>query len=99
MLILMKKRDNTIKMRSNMPIYDPNIAVPIISFGMLFDDAKSFKDALVIYAFSKRRDFRYLQNTDYEERAKCKDLKCKHMIYKSYENNTLYLHIFLIILV
>ncbi|KAK8986840.1 hypothetical protein V6N11_037766 [Hibiscus sabdariffa] len=66
--------------------YDPKDRIPCLQLGLIFDNTRQFKDALVEFDVAKRFDYKLDRNEKHKVSAKSKGNGCPQKIYASFEN-------------
>ncbi|KAK8694541.1 hypothetical protein V6N13_072090 [Hibiscus sabdariffa] len=72
--------------KSKKDYFDPSDKVPSFQLGMIFENSKQFKAALIKYAIAKRFDFKLSKNDRDKTRAVCKGQDCPWTIYASIDS-------------
>lgn len=66
------------------PSYNPQVEPPILEEGLLFEDGRQFKDAIIKYAVHTKRDLRLKKNEPKRVRVKCVE-NCPFNCYASWD--------------
>lgn len=69
--------------RSKKVRYDEDCEVSIFELGMVFEGADQFRKAVADYAVEYRRQLKLRPNEKHRVRVKCKNVKCKWLLYAS----------------
>ena len=74
--------------RSRKVRYDEDSEVSIFELGMVFEGADQFRKAVADYVVEYRRQLKLRPNEKHRVRVKCKNVKCKWLLYDSIDRDS-----------
>ena len=74
--------------RSRKVRYDEDSEVSIFELGMVFEGADQFRKAVADYVVEYRRQLKLRPNEKHRVRVKCKNVKCKWLLYASIDRDS-----------
>ena len=74
--------------RSRKVRYDEGSEVSIFELGMVFEGADQFRKAVADYVVEYRRQLKLRPNEKHRVRVKCKNVKCKWLLYASIDRDS-----------